>query len=49
VVNDTSHVVWGKQPRPRHGPDLKHTVLGLLVHLSASIFWAAVYEAKFGA
>lgn len=42
--NATSQWIWGRRAwRQQHG-DLRHTLLGYLIHHASSVFWAVGYE-----
>lgn len=41
-LNATSHVLFGPEAAEFRGIDLTHTGLGLVIHLAAALFWAAV-------
>lgn len=43
-TNATSHWVWGDAAAGRDGLDLRHTLVGYLIHHAASVFWAVLYE-----
>ena len=44
-LNATSHIVWGNDAARRSGVSAKHTGVGVLLHLGASLFWSAIYHA----
>ena len=47
-INATTHVVYGPEAGDVDVPDLKHTMLGLVINAGASVFWATIYERLFG-
>ena len=44
-VNAISHWVWGRPAYHQDRPSLRHTLVGLLVHHGASVFWATLHAA----
>ena len=43
-LNGPSQWIWGRSAPYQNGFSLRHTVLGYLIHHSASTFWAVFYE-----
>jgi hypothetical protein len=42
--NATSHIVWGKPAFRVDEPDLRHTLVGVLLNFGAMLSWSTVYE-----
>jgi hypothetical protein len=47
-VNAISHWVWGDPALRKDAPDLRHTLLGYLIHHAASLFWATLHARLWG-
>ena len=47
-VNAISHWVWGRPALRVDGADLRHTLLGYLIHHAASLFWATWHARLWG-
>jgi hypothetical protein len=47
-VNAISHWVWGDAALRQDKPDLRHTLLGYLIHHAASLFWATLHARLWG-
>ena len=48
-INAVSHVVWGDEAGAHDELSVKYTGTGFATNHAACIFWAAIYEAAFGA
>lgn len=48
AVNAPSHWLWGREAIAADQIDVKHTVVGTLVHWLSGLFWALGYEALRG-
>ena len=48
-INAVSHVVWGDEAGAQDEASVKYTATGFVTNHAACIFWAAIYEAVFGA
>src|SRR5688572_4140421 len=48
-INAVSHVVWGDEAGAHDEVSAKYTGTGFVTNHAACIFWAALYEAVFGA
>lgn len=42
-INAVSHWYWGDRALHRRGTDARHTLVGYLIHHSASLFWAGLH------
>lgn len=42
TLNAVSHWCWREEALYRQGADVRHTVLGYLIHHGASVFWGAL-------
>jgi hypothetical protein len=47
-VNAISHWVWDRPALYRDGADLRHTVVGYVVHHAASVFWGVLHARAWG-
>jgi hypothetical protein len=47
-TNAISHWIWKDEAFSAHRPDLKHTLLGYLIHHGSSVFWATLHAKVFG-
>jgi hypothetical protein len=47
-VNAVSHWVWDREALRADAPSARHTVVGLLVHQGASVFWATLHARAWG-
>jgi hypothetical protein len=43
-INAVSHWIWGHKAIRKNKPTLRHTLTGYVIHHSASLFWAVLYE-----
>lgn len=43
-VNAPSHWIWRDRALRQNGPSWRYTLVGLLVHQGASVFWGVLYE-----
>jgi hypothetical protein len=43
-TNAISHALWGERAASRNAPSVKYTLAGYLIHQSASLLWATLYE-----
>jgi hypothetical protein len=43
-TNAISHALWGERAARKDQPSFKYTMAGYLIHQTASIFWATLYE-----
>ncbi|MCZ0738210.1 hypothetical protein [Phreatobacter sp. AB_2022a] len=44
-VNATSHWYWGNAAGRVRGADARHTLVGVVTHHAASVFWAGIFQA----
>jgi hypothetical protein len=47
-VNAISHWLWDRRALRQNGPSLRHTLIGFLIHHSASIFWGTLHARAWG-
>jgi len=47
-VNAISHWIWNEPAIYQDEASLRHSLVGYLIHHSMSVFWAALYEKRFG-
>src|SRR5436190_14220581 len=47
-VNAVSHWVWDREALRANAPSARHTIVGLLVHQGASVFWATLHARAWG-
>lgn len=47
-INAVSHWIWGDRAFVQDGVDTRHTLTGWLIHHSAALFWALLYEKLLG-
>ena len=47
-LNATSHIAWGESAARAESIDASHTLLGVMLHAGACVFWATFYEKYFG-
>lgn len=47
-TNAISHWVWEDEAFHADRPDLKHTLLGYLIHHGTSVFWATLHAKAYG-
>ena len=44
AINAPSHWLWGRRALRTDAADLRHTLLGAMIHHASSVFWAVFYE-----
>lgn len=44
AINAPAHWLWGRRSLRRNDASLRHTLVGVVVHHTSSLFWAAFYE-----
>ncbi|HEY8102240.1 MAG TPA: hypothetical protein VIF82_15970 [Burkholderiaceae bacterium] len=47
-VNAISHWIWGDEAAQHNAPSSRYSLLGYMIHHSASTLWATIYEKWFG-
>ena len=47
-VNAISHWVWDRPALHKNHPNLRHTLMGYLVHHGASVFWGTLHARAWG-
>lgn len=47
-VNAISHWVWDRPALYQNGPSIRHTLVGYLVHHTASVFWGVLHARAWG-